>query len=165
MPMRSALNTWVPTFPNARFVFSQREYAATRARHAAEGHLVFVESVLRVVEAGRADLVGDDHELGDHVGLLPTRGHTERHVAICFAKGNDAVMTGDLIHVRCTCGIGISRLRATHDPLQSAATRRSLLERYCDTQTLGWTAHFPSPSVGRLKQWGDGYRLGQNLKS
>ena len=39
------------------------------------------------------------------------------------------------------------------------ATRRRFLERYCDTETLCCTMHFPSPSVGHLKRWGDGFRL------
>jgi len=43
------------------------------------------------------------------------------------------------------------------DPAQSAKTRRSFMERYCDTATLCCTAHFPSPSVGRIKRRGSGF--------
>ena len=39
-----------------------------------------------------------------------------------------------------------------------SATRRGFLERYCDTDTLCCTMHFPSPSVGHIKRWGDGFR-------
>jgi len=49
-------------------------------------------------------------------------------------------------------------MRVDYDPQQAAATRRSFLERYCDTNTLCCTMHFPSPSVGHLKRWGDGFR-------
>jgi hypothetical protein len=44
------------------------------------------------------------------------------------------------------------------DKEQAAKTRRSFLERYCDTNTLCCTAHFPSPSAGRIKRWGDGFK-------
>ena len=37
-----------------------------------------------------------------------------------------------------------------------ADTRRRFLECRCDTETLVCTAHFPSPSVGRVGRWGDG---------
>src|SRR5260221_511963 len=42
---------------------------------------------------------------------------------------------------------------------QAVRTRRNFLERYCDTDTLCCTMHFPSPSVGHIKRWGDGFRL------
>src|SRR5438309_8792890 len=57
------------------------------------------ESVLPVIEANKAELVTSDHELNDHIRLLPTPGHTPDHFAVCAGKGGDqAVFTGDLIH-------------------------------------------------------------------
>jgi hypothetical protein len=50
-------------------------------------------------------------------------------------------------------------MRVDYEPKQAAATRRRFLERYCDTDTLCCTAHFPSPSVGHIKRWGEGFRL------
>ena len=152
---------WVPTFPNARYVFSQREYVATQERHAAEGgYPVYVDSVLPIVEAGRAELVADDYQLGDHLRMLPTPGHTKGHVAFCFGRNrDDAVMTGDLIHVPLQLRYPEFSFANDKDPVQSAATRRSFLERYCDSPTLCCTAHFPSPSTGHIKRWNDGFRL------
>src|SRR3984893_2291181 len=43
------------------------------------------------------------------------------------------------------------------DQMQAATTRRNFLERYCDTDTLCCTAHFPSPSTGKIRRWGDGF--------
>jgi hypothetical protein len=43
------------------------------------------------------------------------------------------------------------------DQPQAAATRRSFLERYCDTDTLCCTAHFPSPSTGKIRRLGNGF--------
>jgi hypothetical protein len=40
----------------------------------------------------------------------------------------------------------------------AAKTRRGFFERYCDTRTLCCTAHFPSPSIGRVTRWDDGFR-------
>ena len=37
------------------------------------------------------------------------------------------------------------------------ATRRNFLQRYCDTDTLCCTAHFPSPSAGKIRRKGDGF--------
>jgi hypothetical protein len=43
------------------------------------------------------------------------------------------------------------------DQAAAATTRRSFLERYCDTDTLCCTAHFPSPSVGKIRRKGSGF--------
>lgn len=150
---------WVPTFPKARYVFGEREYQHWTAQHAKAPVPAFGDSVLPVVEAGRADLVGMDHEIGDHVRLLPTPGHTPGHVAIRFGCGRDeAVMTGDLLHSPLQARYPAMSMRFDADPAEAATTRRAFLERYCDTATLCCTAHFPSPSVGRIKRWGDGFR-------
>lgn len=151
---------WVPTFPNARYVFSRREHASLRERHEAEGYPAYADSVLPVVEAGRADLVDDDYQLGDHLRILPTPGHTAGHVAFCLGKKqDDAVMSGDMIHVPLQMRYPELTFGRPKDAAQAAATCRKFLERFCDTPTLCCTAHFPSPSLGRVKRWGDGYRL------
>ncbi len=150
---------WVPTFPKARYVFGEREYALWTDRHAHEPVPPFADSVLPIVEAGRADLVQDAFQLGDHVRLLPTPGHTPGHVAITLGRdGTDAVMTGDLIHSPLQARYPELSTRFDMDGAQAAITRRRFLETYCDTTTLCCTAHFPSPSTGRITRWGDGFR-------
>jgi len=38
-------------------------------------------------------------------------------------------------------------------------TRRAFLDRYCETDTLVCTAHFPLPSAGRIVRAGDAFRF------
>jgi glyoxylase-like metal-dependent hydrolase (beta-lactamase superfamily II) len=150
---------WVPTFPKARYLFSETEHAYWSAADAKAPVPAYRDSVLPVIEAGRAEIVGDDHGIGDHIRFLPTPGHTAGHVAIAFGKGRDAAVTpGDLIH---------SPLQAIHtglstkfdvDPAGAARTRQAFLERYVDTDTLCCMAHFPSPSVGRIRRRGEGFQ-------
>ena len=150
---------WVPTFPKARYVFSETEYKHWAGEHEKTPVPPFGDSVLPIVEAKRAELVRDDHQLGDHVRLMPTPGHTPGHVAIGFGRGgDDAVMPGDLMHSPLQARYPELSPRFDTDMAQAAKTRRSFLERYCDTKTLCCTAHFPSPSVGRIKRWDDGFR-------
>lgn len=157
---RLADGRWVPTFPKARYVFSEREYGYWMERHAEAPIAYMADSVLPVVEAGRAELVRSDHALGDHVRLEPTPGHTPDHYAVrLVAAGGDAVVTGDLIHSPLQCRYPELSSRPDYDKAQAAATRRAMLERCCDTATLFCAAHFPSPSVGRITRWGDGFRF------
>ena len=151
---------WVPTFPKARYLFSEREYAYWSERHAAEPLPYMQDSVLPIVAANRADLVRSDHALDDHVHLEPAPGHTPDHFAVRLGRAGEAVVTGDLIHSPLQARYPELSMRSDFDPAQAAATRRGFLERYCDTRTLVCTAHFPSPSAGHLTRWGDGFRLG-----
>ena len=150
---------WVPTFPNARYVFAQTEYAHWEQQHALAPNPVFADSVLPVVEAGRAELVGSDHMLGDHVRLLPTPGHTPGHVSIALGAGAAAaVVSGDLIHSPLQARYPELSPRFDTDMAAAAVTRRAFLERFCDTETVCCMTHFPSPSMGRLTRWGEGFR-------
>jgi glyoxylase-like metal-dependent hydrolase (beta-lactamase superfamily II) len=149
---------WVPTFPKARYVFGKTEYDYWAAQQAKAEVPPFADSVLPVVEAKRAEIVGEDFALGDHLRVVPTPGHTPGHVAVAFGRGKDnAVFTGDVLH---------SPLQLQHpelspkfdvDPAQAAVTRRDFFERYCDTDTLCCTAHLPSPSIGKIRRKGNGF--------
>jgi glyoxylase-like metal-dependent hydrolase (beta-lactamase superfamily II) len=150
---------WVPTFPNARYVFAESEYDYWAAMNAKAQVLPFNDSVLPVVEANRAEMVSSDHEIGDLVRLLPTPGHTPGHVAVAFGRdGADGVISGDLIHSPLQARYPELSVMFDVDQAQAAVTRRRFLERYCDTGTLCCPAHFPPPSWGRIERWGNGFR-------
>ncbi len=149
---------WVPTFPKARYVFARGEYDYWTAQNAKAPVPPFVDSVLPVVEAGRSEIVDDLHAIGDHVRILPTPGHTPGHVAFTFGRDRDvAVFSGDLMHSPLQTRYPELSAKFDVDQAAAAATRRGFLERYCDTETLCCTAHFPSPSVGRIRRHGSGF--------
>jgi glyoxylase-like metal-dependent hydrolase (beta-lactamase superfamily II) len=149
---------WVPTFPKARYVFAKGEYDYWAEQHAKAEVPPFGDSVLPIVEANKADIVGHDFSIGDHARILPTPGHTPGHVAFTFGRGkDDAVFSGDLMHSPLQTRYPDLAPKFDVDPAQASATRRSFLERYCDTDTLCCTAHFPSPSAGKIRRKGDGF--------
>jgi glyoxylase-like metal-dependent hydrolase (beta-lactamase superfamily II) len=149
---------WVPTFPNARYVFAKQEYDHWFEQNAKTEIPPFVDSVLPVVEARRHELVGNDHQIGDHVRIVPTPGHTPGHIAVAMGRGkDDAVFSGDLMHSPLQTLYPELSIKFDVDPAKAATTRRSFLERYCDTDTLCCTAHFPSPSVGKIKRKGNAF--------
>jgi len=149
---------WVPTFPNARYLFAKSEFDYWAAQHQKTPVPPFSDSVLPVVEARRADIVTDDFTIGDHARILPTPGHTPGHVAFAFGKGKDAaVFSGDLMHTPLQTRYPELSPKFDVDPAQAATTRRNFLERYCDSDTLCCTAHFPSPSAGKIRRKGSGF--------
>jgi len=152
---------WVPTFPNARYVFSKKEFETWRdVGHEKFSRAPLEDSVLPIVEAGRAELVTNDYALDDSIRLEPTPGHTPDHVAIILtSKDASAVMCGDILHSPVQCAHPEWVPWPDWDPELAARTRRGLLERYCDTDTLVCTAHFPLPSAGRVVSDGNAFRF------
>ena len=98
---------WVPTFPNAKYVFHKREYAyweAATARGENPPGQVWNMNCLPIVEAGQALLVDDDYALDDTITLTPTPGHSPCHCCVnIFSKGQRAVVTGDMMHHALQC--------------------------------------------------------------
>src|SRR5712691_6869443 len=91
---------WVPTFPNARYVFGRSEFDYWTEQHARAPVPPFGDSVLPIVEADRAEIVRNDYAIGDHARIVPTPGHTPGHVAFTFGRGkDDAVVSGDLMQI------------------------------------------------------------------
>jgi glyoxylase-like metal-dependent hydrolase (beta-lactamase superfamily II) len=149
---------WVPTFPKARYVFGKSEFDYWSKENAKTPVAPFADSVLPVVEAKRAEIVTNDYSIGDHIRILPTPGHTPGHVAFTLGRTRDeAVFAGDLIHTPLQLRYPELSPKFDVDPKQAATTRRSFLERYCDTDTLCCTAHFPSPSTGKIRRHGNGF--------
>src|SRR3984893_2906545 len=149
---------WVPTFPNARYIFAKEEFDYWTEQHAKTPVPPFADSVLRIVQTDKAEIVRDDYAIGDHVRILPTPGHTPGHVAFAFGRGkDDAVISGDLMHSPLQARYPELSMKFDVDQALAATTRRNFLERYCDTDTLCCTAHFPSPSSGKVGRWGNGF--------
>jgi glyoxylase-like metal-dependent hydrolase (beta-lactamase superfamily II) len=149
---------WVPTFPKARYVFAKTEFDHWVETHAKTPVPAIGDSVMPIVEAKRHEVVGNEAAIGDHVRILPTPGHTPGHSAFRLGRGkDDAVFSGDLVHSPLQALYPEMSMKFDVDQAMAAKTRRSFLERYCDTETLCCTAHFPSPSVGRIKRKGNGF--------
>jgi len=142
---------WVPTFPNAKYVFAEREWESVEALHRKEPQAHLLDSILPVMEARQAELVATDFALDDEVWLEPSPGHTPGHVCVRLAsRGAQAVITGDCMHSPVQCLEPGWIMRADADPGLAGATRRSFLERHCDSGVLVCATHFPEPSIGRI---------------
>ena len=151
---------WVPTFPKARYVFADRELAFwTKRQKDDPAACPWIEdSVLPIVAANRVDIVKSAHAFNDLVTLIPTPGHTIDHYSVQVGKpGTDAIITGDMIHSPLQARYPELGMLADYDSKQAGVTRRELFGKVCDTSTLMCTAHFPSPSSGRVVRHGDGF--------
>ena len=154
---------WVPTFPNAKYLFARDEWAFWEEEYKTERYTddpYYEDSILPVIEAGSAVMVDGDHVIDDWVRLSPTPGHTPGHVCVHVESGGaQAVMSGDLMHHPLQCAEPDWSSCFCVDPAASAATRREFLATHAETPTLVMPAHFPSPGAGRIIEAGDTWRF------
>ena len=150
---------WVPTFPNAKYVFHKREYAAweeATKRGANPPGDVWRFNCEPVVQAGQALLVDDDYMLDDMVWLTPTPGHAPCHCCVNIKSGGQrAVVTGDLMHHALQVREPDWSTVFDWDPKQAAASRHKFFGEVADTSALILPVHFPSPTVGRITADGE----------
>jgi len=151
---------WVPTFPNAEYLFAKKEWEYWSEHEQEEFGPVVDDSVRPIVDAGLATLVEMDHQLTTEVWLEPTPGHTPGHVSVRIrSNGEDAVITGDMTHHPCQMAHPEWAASVDVDPVQSTKTRHEFYARYADQPVLIIGTHFATPTAGKLVRDGDAYRL------
>ena len=155
---------WVPTFPNARYLFPRRDNEFFGAPGGEEfHHEAYEDSVLPVIQAGLADIVEADHivqhEIGDGVWLEEAHGHSPGCVTIHAQRsGARAIFSGDVFHHPVQLVRPSMPFFADHDPAEAAAARIRLFEAHADSDSVFFPAHFPGKSAGRVSRDGAGFR-------
>ena len=151
---------WVPTFPNAEYIFVGVEFDHWSNTEDLFGDPVFEDSVAPIKDAGLANLVGSDHEIGDFVSFESTPGHTPGHISVRVESGGErAIITGDMAHSPIQIANPELSSSFDTDPDMARATRFEAFARWADGQTLVIGTHFGTPTAGTMHVDGDGYRL------
>ena len=138
---------WVPTFPNARYVFSRREYEffgdpANRSERNRNSIQARLDSVDPVVAAGLADPIETDgREVIPGLSFHPTPGHSPDHASIVLeSDGERAIFAGDVLH----------------HPVQ--VERPDLVSIFdADPEATLFASHFASTAAGRVVRDGNGF--------
>jgi glyoxylase-like metal-dependent hydrolase (beta-lactamase superfamily II) len=163
---------WVPTFPNARYLFGRLEWDHwNNEQHGSgdvpppiaallETDVVVGDSVTPIVEAGLHQLVETDHRINDEISLFPTPGHTPGHVSVAIhSDGDRAVIAGDIMHNPIQLADPGICSNFDTDRALAQTTRTSFIKSHADRDVLVLGTHFPTPSVGRIVQEVEGWRF------
>ena len=149
---------WVPTFPNAKYVFSKidRDYFDPKGGEGGKdpnNALVFDDSVLPVIASGQAMAIDAPHNLGDQLLIEPAPGHTPGHVTIKLtSKGFEALFIGDIMHHPIQIYRPDWNSAFCVQPIEARKTRRRVLEHCASHGSLLMPAHFGRPHVGHIHE-------------
>ncbi len=149
---------WVPTFPNARYLFGRKdlEFFSTQS-HEATHREAFDDSVAPILEAGQAHIVDVDtrvhREIGDGVWLEDASGHSPGNLCVIAECGAArAIFSGDCFHHPIQLVRPDAAFFADENADKASATRRRLLDQYANTGAVFFPAHFTAASAGRVER-------------
>jgi len=155
---------FVPTFPNARYLFGRKEYDAWKAmktdpnNHHDMRHIV--DAVEPVMEAGLVDFIEPAAALTSEIGLFPTPGHTPGHVSVKIrSRGQEAVITGDMMHHPLQLAEPDFANNFDFDKDKALATRKDFYKSVADKDVLVIGTHFCDPTSGYVVRDGKAWKL------
>ena len=154
---------WVPTFPNAKYLFSRIEddYWDVRKNPAMANdprHRAYEDSVLPVVQSGQAVLVDEGYNVTNTISIAAAPGHSPGHILVRLAEqGMGAVFCGDVIHHPLQVYAPHWNHMADERPAEAAVSRRRLLESCAEHGSLLFPIHFGSPHVAAIEYVSGGF--------
>ena len=160
---------WVPTFPNARYLFNTAEFdhwtealkTDPEEMFGKIQNLTFLDSVKPVIDAGLVELVNEDHRVCEQVWFEPTPGHSPGHVCVRIRSGGEeGFITGDMIHHPAQfADAAWSMSSVDYDSDAATDTRARVYADVADAPVLVIGTHFAGATAGRVKRDGDAYRF------
>ncbi|CAH0119699.1 MULTISPECIES: MBL fold metallo-hydrolase [unclassified Paenibacillus] len=156
---------WVPTFPNAKYVFplAEQQYYSSEASHnkANEANFnVYEESVLPVVEAGLTQTISPEGgKFLDIFTFIPTPGHSIGQMSIHLKTGGEESLFGaDVMHHPFQVFNPEWNSMYCEFTDQARVSRLRVLESIADRPIIYFSTHFPESAAGYVTRSGDGYK-------
>jgi glyoxylase-like metal-dependent hydrolase (beta-lactamase superfamily II) len=157
---------WVPTFPDAQYLFGREEYrnwqhGGVTANAQPEGVPVIDDSIEPVVAAGLVTWVDDGDEPLPGLSFHAVPGHTSGQLAVRLQSGGETVwFSGDVMHrAMQVFEPGLNCFLCENNEV-APVTRARFLETCARDHALIFPAHFDRPHAGRIGRRPDGgYRF------
>lgn len=160
---RAGDGRWVPTFPNARYVFGADELATwldpetTQAQP--ETAPVIEDSVRPIVDAKLVDTVRAGDTLVPGLSFEAVPGHTLGQLAVRLSsQGESGLFTADVFHQPMQIVRPSWNSRFCEHQEIARQTRVRVLADVADSGTVIFPSHFGSPHAGTIRRHGSGYR-------
>ena len=155
---------YLPTFPNARYWFSAKDWEACHDPDIMPSRFPNAPAcVWPLEELGLIEMMEGEHVLTGELTAFPSPGHTPGHMSIMVnSQGERAIILGDAIHNQAQVNETDWESRADMDPVQTRITRGNLMQQLETENILGIIGHFPYPGFGKVVR-ADGRRYWQAL--
>ena len=151
-------DTWVPTFPNARYLVPAADHhhfqpdgpAARQTPRTEEeaaqqrgDQLVFADSVSPIEDAGQLVGWSEDYQVSESLRLRPAAGHTPGSSVLWLDAGQPAVFVGDLTHSPLQLRRPAEPCAFDMDADAAAVSRRRIFTEAVQAKAAVIPAHYP----------------------
>ncbi|KAA2265681.1 MBL fold metallo-hydrolase [Solihabitans fulvus] len=157
---------WVPTFPNATYLMTRRDFefwnpANENTTVLGRGNQnVFEDSVTPVHQAGLTHLWDGSYRIDGNLRLDLAPGHTPGSSVLTLESGGDrALFVGDLVHTALQIVEPETNSCFCEDPVESRATRHKLLGHAAEHNALVFPAHFAGQGAVEVERDGSKFAI------
>ncbi|AOS63187.1 MBL fold metallo-hydrolase [Actinoalloteichus hymeniacidonis] len=157
---------WVPTFPNATYLMTRRDFEFWDPANENESVLgrgnqnVFEDSVTPVHEEGLTHLWEGSYRIDRNLRLDLAPGHTPGSSVLTLDSGGDrALFVGDLVHTALQIAEPETNSCFCENPAESRATRHRLLGHAAENKALVFPAHFGGHGATEVARSGSKFTI------
>ena len=158
--------TWVPTFPNATYLMTRRDFEFWDPANEHRSVLgrgnqnVFEDSVTPVHQAGLTHLWEGSYRIDKNLRLDLAPGHTPGSSVLALESGGDrALFVGDLVHTALQIAEPETNSCFCEDPAESRATRHKVLGHAAEHNALVFPAHFGGSGAAEVERDGSKFAI------
>ncbi len=154
---------WVPTFPNAKYLFNQREWNNWKKADGKHDRAVIEQNIKPIIEADQVQWVDNVWGIDDQVALVPTPGHTPGHCSVSLSGGKSrgksggcesAFIPGDMMIHPVQIAEPQWQQSADDDKALAIQTRSKFVDDHCDRDMMILGTHFNTTGVYIVEQNG-----------
>ncbi len=162
--LRSEGGKFRPTFPNARYWISAKDWEACHNPELQPSRFPNApECVWPLEELGLIEFYDGEQAITSELTALPTPGHTPGHMSILISsQGQRGLILGDIAHNTAQFHETGWASRADIDPEQARITRLSVLDRLEREGIPVAAVHLPAPGFRKIVRV-EGRRVWQRL--
>ncbi|AQW48728.1 MBL fold metallo-hydrolase [Streptomyces violaceusniger] len=157
---------WVPTFPNATYLMPERDFEFWNPENEHKtvfgrgNQNVFEDSVVPIQEAGKAVLWDGSLDIDANLRLELAPGHTPGSSVLALdSRGDRALFVGDMLHNPVQIADPDTNSCFCENPAESRATRRRILGRAAEENTLVFPAHLGGHGAAEVRRDGGGFAI------
>jgi len=155
---------WVPTFPNATYVFTQTDLDVVKRTLPTDKQVeplnYYLDSIAPVIASGQARVLSAEIELAPGLDIVFTPGHSPGHAMLrAQSQGQAALFVGDVVQHPLQVYRPDWNSNYCAQPDAAVATRHRVLGECAERHCLMFAAHFAGPYGVHIRRDADGFAL------
>lgn len=142
---------WAPTFPNAKYFVSNKDWKLFSRLLNTKSFKYIKEQVSPLIELGLLNRFEGEISLTDEIRTLQTPGHTPGHNSLLISSNNEkAIITGDAIHIPIQFNHPDWSPSIDRNKSLSVKSRQLIIDYIEKEHALIAAGHFASPGFGNI---------------